>query len=405
MSNQVKFASLGDVMSSERGQLLIIDDEEEILKALKRQFRDDYEVFVARNADDGYRIMTETPIQVIISDQRMPGMNGSEFFNRVKTYFPDAVRLLLTGYADIQTVIDAINDGNIFRYVIKPWNPAELATVVREAFTRYDLVVQNRRLLEELQHANALLEARVIERTEALEDANYRLRNLVEQRDRFIGMAAHDLRTPIQVVQGFTDLLLHPQTRPDEFGEFVLIIQDTLRDMLTLLNNLLDITAIESGKIILNPALVNVNSFIERVAKRNRMLAEKKGIHLNAAVEPDVPAFSFDQQRIEQVLNNLLSNAFKFSYSGSTVSIDVKRLGKEIILEIADQGIGIPEEEISKIFNEFQRTSNQPTGSESSTGLGLSICRRLIELHEGSIGVTSVVGQGSKFYFTLPLRT
>jgi signal transduction histidine kinase len=403
MSNQVDYISESEVLVSQRGQLLIIDDEEEILKALKRQFRDEYDVFVARNADDGYRIMTETPIQVIISDQRMPGMNGSDFFSRVKTQFPDAVRLLLTGYADIQTVIDAINDGNIFRYVIKPWNPAELTTVVREAFTRYNLVVQNRHLLEELQNANKSLEARVIERTEALEDANNRLRNLVEQRDRFIGMAAHDLRTPIQVVQGFTDLLLHPQTRPDEFAEFALIIQDSMRDMLTLLNNLLDITAIESGKIILNPTLVNVSAFIERVAKRNRMLAEKKGIQLTVSVDDDVPAFRFDQQRIEQVLNNLLSNAFKFSYSGSFVHICMKRLNEEILFEVADQGIGIPEEEISKIFNEFQRASNQPTGSESSTGLGLSICKRLIELHEGSIGVTSVVGQGSKFYFTLPL--
>lgn len=186
---------------TDRDQLLIIDDEEEVLRALYRQFRRDYAVHLANSAEAGYRIMTEFPVHVIISDQRMPGMNGAEFFGKIKTEFPDAVRLLLTGYSDIQAVIAAINDGNIFRYIVKPWDPLELDTIVREAFDRYHLLVENRLLLVKLQQANSDLEARVAARTAELADANERLKALNAQKDQFLGMAAHDMRTPITVIQ------------------------------------------------------------------------------------------------------------------------------------------------------------------------------------------------------------
>lgn len=126
--------------------------------------------------------MTETPIYVIISDQRMPGITGAEFFGKIKTEFPDAMRLLLTGYADIHAVIAAINDGNIFRYIPKPWDPVELETIVREAFQRCALIIQNRRLVQELRDTNALLEQRVAERTTELADMNDRLKALNTQR-------------------------------------------------------------------------------------------------------------------------------------------------------------------------------------------------------------------------------
>lgn len=403
--SEMLVTSVPDLIMRGRGQLLIVDDEAEILKSLRRQFRHEYDVYTARDADEAFQIIQERPIQVIISDQRMPGTTGTQFLARLNQIAPDIVRLLMTGYADIQSVVEAINQGNIFRYVLKPWNPTELATIVREAFSRHALVIQNQLLLEELQTANALLEARIADRTHLLEEANARLRQLVEQRDIFIGMAAHDLRTPIQVVQGFTDLLLHERTQPEESREFVLVIQETLRDMLALLNNLLDITAIESGKVVLNLVEVDIYPFMERIVRVNRMLGEKKEIGLRLEIEPGLPRFCFDKQRIEQVLTNLISNAFKFSYGGTQVTISVHRHGKCIQFSVQDQGIGIPENELSRVFNAFERTSAVPTGTESSTGLGLSICKRLVELHYGSIHVESTAGEGSHFYFRLPIQS
>jgi signal transduction histidine kinase len=389
-----------------RGQLLIIDDEEEILRALQRQFRRKYDVHVARSADEGYRVMMETPIQVIISDQRMPGMNGSEFFGRVKSEFPDAMRLLLTGYADIQAVIEAVNDGNIFRYITKPWDPAELDATVREAFARYNLIVQNRRLLAELRHANAGLERRVAERTAELEDANARLLAANAQKDLFIGMAAHDLRTPIQVVQGFIDLLLDPRTPPSDYREFHLVIREAMHNMLNMLNDLLDMAKIESGSVRLHPAEVDVPRFIARLVKINRPIGQRKAIGLESRIDPSVTTAYFDSDRIEQVLNNLISNAFKFSFGDTTVRVIVASAsdGPAGALEFAveDSGQGIREEELSLVFNDFQKVSTRPTAGESSTGLGLSICKRLVELHGGTIAVRSVHGEGSRFAFTLP---
>lgn len=402
MSHQLELAS-PEQMRSRRGQLLVIDDEEEILKALKRQFRRDYDVHTAINADEGYRIMTETPIQVIISDQRMPGMAGSEFFGRIKTEFPDAVRLLLTGYADIQAVIAAINDGNVYRYIVKPWNPVELDTVIREAFERYNLIVQNRRLLTELQESKVLLEQRVAERTAELEEANGRLKALIEQRAAFMGMAAHDLRSPITIVQGFTDLLLDPRTPPEDHREFVGIIREAMQDMLVLLNDLLDISAIESGKLMLRPTDVNLRQFCNRVLKLNRRIGEQKNIRLDGDIDAELSTFRFDPQRIEQVLSNLIGNAFKFSHSGTVVTFNVRRVDGGIEFSVADQGLGIREDELDRIFGAFEKMSNRPTANERSTGLGLSISKRIVELHQGQLRVESTYGAGSRFYFTLPV--
>ncbi len=387
----------------ERGQLLIVDDEEEILKALKRQFRRDYDVYTAHSAEEGYKIMMETPIQVIISDQRMPGMNGAEFFGKVKNEFPDAMRLLLTGYADIQVVIAAVNDGNIFRYITKPWNPVELDSIAREAFDRYNLIVQNRHLLHDLKSVNAQLEARVAERTMALGDANERLTMLNAQKDAFLGMAAHDLRTPITVVQGFADLLVHARSNPEDQREFVGIIRETLDQMLNLLDDILDITAIESGKLTLRLQPTNLPSFVNRIAKLNRYIGMQKQIDLKVEIEPELPPLTLDPQRIEQVLNNLIGNAFKFSHNGTAVTIRVKSLEDVIEFSVLDEGQGIRADEIDKVFGEFQRVSTRPTGDEHSTGLGLSICKRIVGLHGGEIGVESTFGVGSRFYFTLPL--
>jgi signal transduction histidine kinase len=389
--------------TTKRGHLLIIDDEEEILKALNRQFRRDYEVYLARSAEAGLSIMTEHPIQVIISDQRMPGMKGAEFFGKVKNTYPDAIRLLLTGFADIQAVIAAINDGNIFRYITKPWDPVELDTIVREAFDRYDLIVQNRQLLLDLQEANTLLERRVEERTAELADMNMRLVALNMQKDTFLGMAAHDLRTPLTVMQGFTDLLMHPSARPEDTREFVGIIRETIQQMLTLLDDLLDITAIESGKLTLRPVATDVAAFVERVCRLNRRIGEQKGITLVTEIEAGLPPVVFDPQRIEQVLNNLLSNAFKFSHSGTSVIVRICRSNGAIEFSVIDQGQGIPADELEKVFGEFQRVSTKPTADEHSTGLGLSIARRIVALHNGRIGVESELGRGSRFSFTLPL--
>lgn len=243
-----------------------------------------------------------------------------------------------------------------------------------------------------------------VEAEQALAEANQQLREALEQKNRLLGMAAHDLRTPITVVQGFVDLLSDVRTSAADATEFMGIIREALADMLSLLNNLLDLSAIESGKVQLAPTDTNVYTYLERIVRLQRVLASRKVIQVETAIEEGLPLFPFDRMRVEQVLNNLFSNAFKFSLEGTTVTLAVRRAGDFVEFSVADQGVGISPDEVSRVFHEFQRLRSRPTGNESSTGLGLSICRRIVEMQGGTIGVESRLGEGSRFWFRLPIE-
>ena len=188
--------------------LLIIDDEVDITKALVRQFRRKYNVISTTDASEALKIMENEKIQVVLSDQRMPGMTGVDFFAQIKDKYPDALKLILTGYSDIEAVIGAINEGQVFRYVKKPWNPDELETIIREAFEKYELITNNRKLMTSLQEANQNLEEKVQARTLELEKVNARLSELNLEKNKYIGMVAHDLRNPIGVAGSFSEILI-----------------------------------------------------------------------------------------------------------------------------------------------------------------------------------------------------
>lgn len=172
------------VKNPERGRLLLVDDENEVLHALRRQLRRKYNIYLADSAQEGRRILAETPIHVVVSDQRMPQITGVEFFKTIKNDYPDVVRLILTGYADIHAVIAAINEGDVFRYITKPWEPMELATILDEAFMRYRLIQENRRLIEVLREANQRLEKLLAQRDKELQKAYHEIDRLNSIKDR-----------------------------------------------------------------------------------------------------------------------------------------------------------------------------------------------------------------------------
>lgn len=379
--------------ASERN-LLIIDDEPEILAALRRQFRKHYTIYVADSAEAGLQIMMQVPIQVIISDQRMPGMKGATFFHKVRHEFPDAVRLLLTGYTDIQAVIDAINDGNVYRYISKPWDPVELDMIVREAFEHHDLIVANRRLVEQLTTINQELERRIAERTQELTALN-------QQKDHILGAVAHDLRGPLSSIRLSAEVLRDDDLSAESRALFVEAIYDTASKLLRRVDDLLDLSAIAVGSVKLMPEMVDLAAFLEQVRHMHSFVGAHKGIALQID-HRGVDRWRFDPRRIEQVLDNLIDNAFKFSHPQTTVTVSVFQQDDALVFAVADQGQGIRPQDMDKLFEMFEQTTTRPTGSEPSTGLGLSICKRLVELHGGTISVESEVGQGSRFTVRLP---
>ncbi len=394
-----------DIQKSQKHNLLIIDDEPEVIKALTRIFRRDYNVFSTTDAENAFQIMENENIQVVISDQRMPGITGVEFFSRIKARYPDAIKLILTGYSDIEAVKDAINKGQVFRYVTKPWDPYELENIIKEAFDKSDLIIQNRKLLENLKEANETLENKVKERTKELENLNVKLSELNLEKNKYIGMVSHDLRSPIGTAQSFSSLLLddYYETPSEKQIEYLGIINDRCNFSLDLIDNFLNVSKIESGVFDLKLTEQDYVSFVYNSLVQDKIMSEKKSQEIIVNSSADKVVFVFDVNKIHQALSNIVSNAIKYSMPGTKISIDIDLSENEVITKVKDQGQGIPENELPDIFKPFKTTSVKSTANEKSIGLGLAIVKKIIEAHNGHIEVQSKVGEGTTFVYTLPV--
>jgi PAS domain S-box-containing protein len=243
------------------------------------------------------------------------------------------------------------------------------------------------------------------EAEEALQQSNVQLRELNKQKNEFLGMAAHDLRNPIAVIQNASSVLSRysSENLSEKQKEFLKKIYDTSKFMLELLNSLLDISRIESGKLELEISKNNYPDFVRTNIEFNRFFATEKGISIDSVLSDDIPLVDFDRNKIEQVLNNLISNAIKYSHPNTAIRIEVLKQQDFVLTKVIDQGQGIPKDELPHVFKPFQKASTKPTAGEKSTGLGLAIVKKIVEGHQGIIGVESEVGIGSTFFFRLPL--
>ena len=173
--------------------------------------------------------------------------------------------------------------------------------------------------------------------------------------------------------------------------------------MINLLNDFLDISKIEAGKLDLKKNEINYIPFVEQNIKLNSLLAQNKKIEITRAFNLSDQILLIDNEKIEQVLNNLIGNAIKYSYPNSKILVKVFKENELIVTQVIDNGQGIPKNEINEIFHPFKKSSTIPTDGETSHGLGLAIVKKIIEGHNGNVGVASEFGKGSTFYFTLPI--
>ena len=233
---------------------------------------------------------------------------------------------------------------------------------------------------------------------------NSQLQKLVKTRDKYLGMAAHDLRNPLGALSNICVILLDEETGPlnNTQRELIELVQETSDHMLTLVEDMLDISKIESGNLSLDFEKVDIIPLLNRSISLNYHLSRKK----NITIVTDYPSNSLfvqaDSKKILQVLDNLISNAIKFSNPGSDIRVQIDSYDSAVEVSVIDQGKGIPEKEMKQLFSPFPKISVTSTGGEKSTGLGLAICKRIIEGHNGQIGAESEAGKGSRFFFTLP---
>jgi signal transduction histidine kinase len=249
-------------------------------------------------------------------------------------------------------------------------------------------------LIERLEKTNETLELRVTQRTAELSSAN-------RAKDHFLGIASHDLKVPIAGVLGLIGLMKKDNSgRSKSDVEYLDYIEDSCKNMQGLISNLLDINRIDRGETHIEKEAINVGDLLNSLKQVFSFQAEKKGITLKIATATGT--LSTDREALLRILENILSNAIKFSPQGKTVKVNVTRQDGMIRFEVMDEGPGISPEEIPDLFKRFKKHSNKPTGGEGSTGLGLSIAKELTVLLGGNISMTSQVGNGSVFIITLP---
>lgn len=383
-------------MANKEIYILALDDEQNILESLQRLFfKEDFGVFTTTDFHEALDVLGKEKIKLILSDQRMPDISGVEFLKQVKAKYPDVIRILITGHADIQAAEDAINVGEVYRFINKPWNGEDLKASVRQAIKHYDLVIENRNLFEAMKTKN-----------EELEVLNRKLKNMYEVQKEFTSTVSHELRTPLASIKSTVDLVLsgEPGGLTEDQTKFLTKTKNNVDRLHRLINDILDLTKLESGKTQLNLSFNDIRIVIQDDVEVQQQAANDKGLYLKVEISETIPQIPFDVDKMHQVLNNLVSNAIKFTENGGiTVSCVNYEDKNHIEICVKDTGQGIKAEDIDKLFQKFQQLGDS-TKQVGGTGLGLAICKEIIQRHGGKIWVESEIGKGSSFKFLLPIQ-
>ena len=389
-------------MEKRRHTLLIVDDEVDVLESLRHQFHRTYRVLTSTTGTQAVSLLLDHEVQLILSDQRMPGMQGDAFLSQARRLQPDAIRMLFTGYADIQAVINAVNEGHIFRYILKPWDTVELEGIIRQAVEQYDLLAERQRLIAELQAANA-----------QLLQANEELARAGQLKTAFIEVASHEFNTPITLVLGLTELLklANPDLSEDE-QEILRQITNSGRQLSRLVTNMLTLLRAEDFRRTLQRSPVSLNDLIRGVVEQVRPFVHVRQLQLDVSLPQDMGTFELDADKISAVLVNLLTNAIKFTPDRGGIEL-AARLGDddEAVIEVVDRGVGLEPQALQHLFQPFftqfdpSRHSSGDFGfCKRGLGLGLSIAKQFVEMHGGRISAESVPGKGTRITIRLPLR-
>ncbi|MEO6687319.1 MAG: hybrid sensor histidine kinase/response regulator [Dyadobacter sp.] len=353
-------------------RILYIDDEEHNLQSFKASFRKQYNITTTTSVVEAEEFMEQKDFHVVLADQRMPGMTGTQFFEKIRVRFPEPIRILITGHTDISAAIDAINKGEVFRFIDKPWDYTYVENAITHAF--------------EIFNTRAELKQR-----------NLDLEKAYEELDKFVYSASHDLRAPLMSVLGIVNLALMEENVESQ-NEYLDLIKQSVKKLDTFIINIIDYYKNARGVSTMTP--INFGELVNDVTEAIKYLPEFENVEMITDIS-QTGVFESDVMKLRIIFNNLITNAVKFQDTKkekSLIKLTIRATSANTLITFEDNGVGIKKDDLDKIFKMFYRAGATNSGS----GIGLYIVHEAINKLEGKINVTSTLGEGSIFEIDIP---
>lgn len=266
--------------------------------------------------------------------------------------------------------------------------------------------IENARLFEQVFRSRQILESKVHDRTNQLESALKEVQNISKTKSEFISAVSHELRTPLTSIKGYASILMAGKLGdiPEQVRERLGKINMHSDNLVKLINDLLDISRIESGRVEMKMAQCDLVTMIDNVRDLLTPQMKEKNIQWVSDIDRAIPEMLLDRSQAERIFINLISNAIKFTPENGTISVAAHLREGIVTVEVSDTGIGISEEDLGRLFDEFYRVDNQINQNVKGTGLGLPLAKKIVEAHKGRMWVTSKLNEGTTFHFTLPVK-
>ncbi len=382
----------------DKHKILYVDDDKVNLRTFRRLFRKQYEVLLAESGEEGLRLLqNHSAVPVIITDQRMPEMTGIEFLENTIGISPDSIRMIITGFTDVQALIDAINTGRVYRYITKPWDEQELYVTIKRAIESYALKTSNDQLLIDLQRKNQDLEQsyKTLQETQEKLIQAEKLASI----GRLASRIAHELRNPIQGIRMGIDLVKQDLSELPEADRLRGSCHATLQHVdleISAVNTIVQDLLEYAREMKFEPAETDINGLIEGVLFNLTEKIRERQITVNTQYG-DIGTILADGIRIRQVMLNLAQNAIEAMEAGGTLTIrTASQNDSGVSISVQDSGCGMTAEQQQRIFEPFFTTKDR------GVGLGMSIVHKILEAHSGTLQIESQTGVGTCFTIVLP---
>ena len=360
----------------QKATILVIDDEEAMRDSCHQVLSKDGDATeTAEDGHSGLRKIREVKPDLVLIDLKMPGMSGMELLEKIGEIDPDIISVVITGYATIESAVEAMKL-NAYDFLNKPFTPDQLRIVIERGLERRRLAAESARLRREKEM----------------------------MRENFITLVSHQLRSPLASVKQYFGVIREGFAGEvtDKQKEIIQKADGYIDSLVQLINDWLDMSRVEAGRVRDKSEPVSLAAVLSETLGALKPQAEAKKVVLELNSADNLPQLNGDPKCLKEAFLNLVSNGINYNREGGTVTITVREQGDDLIVKVSDAGIGISQENLPFIFDEFFRIKSKETQHITGTGLGLPIAKRIIEAHNGCLKVVSELGRGTTFSIFLP---